>query len=81
MNKPVNCDAPPLSVLHADLVVWSEESDYKSCCPSCKDGLLLVHRDPKTLRLLRRDRCISCGQVVDYLDQQIAGEPLEGELR
>jgi hypothetical protein len=45
------------------------------------DGLLLVTRDQRTLRVSRRDRCIRCGQAVWYLDDQIGGEPFDSSMR
>lgn len=69
---------PPIpKVRHADLPKWSD-SAYKVCCPFCKDGLLMVNRNPETMELLRVDVCVSCGQAVEYLDEEINGEKLVG---
>lgn len=68
METPVNIDAPVLEVQHADLPRWSEESVYRTICPVCNEGLLLVSREDKTFVLSEFDRCILCGQQVRYLD-------------
>lgn len=73
---PANLEAPTLLVRHADLPRWNEDSAYKARCPVCKDGPLLIARHPVTLNLLRTDRCLACGQSVQYIDKAINGEPL-----
>lgn len=65
---PQNLDNPPLVVRHASLRRFSDTSDYKSCCPVCEDGLLMVWRDDKTLELKAEDYCVLCGQRVVYED-------------
>lgn len=75
MTMPKNIDAEPLPVLHSKLTRWTEDSAFKSECPACEHGVLLVHRDDN-LKLKRDDRCISCGQRVHYLDDEIGGEKL-----
>jgi len=55
-------------VKHSELTRASEESIYRSICPKCDDGYLLVSRDQKTFKLLSMDFCISCGQGFEYLD-------------
>lgn len=73
--KPNNIQAPAIRVSHAELERWGEEpGDFKSKCPSCPDGLLLVMRDQKTFALINVDRCVSCGQTVIYTDKMIGGE-------
>jgi len=65
-----NLGKEPLGVNHADLERFDPEvSAYKSICPhdDC-NGVLLVARDQKTLKLLAKDRCQLCGQPVVYLD-------------
>lgn len=62
-----NFGAPVLEVKHADLK-RSGESFYRSLCPACKVGTLLVSRDPSTGELRKKDRCCLCGQPVVYLD-------------
>ncbi len=76
LKRVPNLNADPIRVAHASLERWSEESDFKAHCPTCKDGLLLVHRDKATLRIQREDRCISCAQRFIYTDNEIGGEAL-----
>ena len=64
----VNKNAPAVTVPHSALTRANEESVYKSDCPVCKRGVLLVGRDQETFELLEQDRCILCGQVVVYTD-------------
>jgi len=64
----MNVNAPVLAVKHSELERFSDESAYKSICPACKNGLLLVYRNSKTLALEEYDRCILCGQQYKYLD-------------
>jgi hypothetical protein len=73
MPEPPNINNPVIRVAHAELERWGD-GPYKSKCPSCKDGLLLIHRDEKTFSLQRQDRCISCGQQFYYTDSEINGE-------
>ena len=67
LKLPPNVNAPPLHVNHADLVKV-DESSWRRQCPVCKEGLLLVSRNPHTLKLQAIDRCILCGQLVNYDD-------------
>lgn len=62
-----NLDKPVLEVLHAALKRWGG-SFFKSKCPACGDGLLMVRRDNVTLVLQEFDNCVACGQQVRYLD-------------
>lgn len=62
-----NAEEPEISVRHADLTRFGE-SAYKSKCPCCKEGILLVGRDQKTLDLLEYDRCVVCAQLIRYSD-------------
>lgn len=66
----VNMDKPPIHVRHADLKRDSPNSQYKSECPACKYGVLLMGRDDD-MRLMALDYCILCGQKFVYDD--IAG--------
>ncbi len=68
-----NYHRPVMKVKHADLKRYSE-SDFKTICPMCEEGLLLVHRDQTTLELLRHDHCTGCAQQVYYIDSNINGE-------
>lgn len=75
--KPgANFAKAPIRVLHSALTRASGESDYRSNCPACVRGILLVYRDQKTMALRRLDCCTLCAQHVFYLDAQIAGEAL-----
>ena len=69
-------DAEPELLRHAELTRVSD-SPFRSEHPGCpKDGVLFVRRDEETLKLLREDTCIGCGQRVIYLDDNINGEEL-----
>lgn len=54
-------------VKHSELTRIGE-SPYRSECPICKAGVLLVGRDQKTFILLEHDICIGCAQQFQYLD-------------
>jgi hypothetical protein len=69
-----NLNKPLLRVRHSELARATSESLFRSECPACEGGLLLVHRDQG--KLVRFDHCISCAQRVEYLDRDIAGEIL-----
>ena len=70
-NELKNVDAAVLEVHHAELERYSDKSAYRSRCPVCPKGVLLVGRDPVTLELLEYDRCITCGQQIRYLDIEV----------
>ena len=63
-----NLYSQPVHVKHSDLVRFDDESMYRSICPVCGDGVLLVGRDVTTFGLLAEDRCLLCGQAVIYDD-------------
>jgi hypothetical protein len=63
-----------ISVCHAHLRRWSVSSEFRSFCPICQTGILLVHRDSSTFRIIRRDNCVRCGQSFVYTDDIIGGE-------
>lgn len=73
-TEPPNLNKPEVKVAHSELERWDSDSAYKSKCPACGEGILLIHRDPKTLTLQRQDRCISCGQQFFYTDPEVNGE-------
>ena len=58
----------PIVVKHSELKRASETSMYRSECPSCKDGVLLVCREQPSLRLAEEDYCIRCGRRFLYSD-------------
>lgn len=62
-----NIKVLPIEVRHSDLIRISG-SMYRSICPKCKEGTLLVYRNQDTLQLEEMDRCILCGQAFKYLD-------------
>ena len=67
MSPPKNIGKPQIDVQYVTLEII-ELGKWKRKCPACKDGILLVRRDNTTLRLLESDRCISCGQLIKYID-------------
>jgi hypothetical protein len=69
-NLPLNIKKPPIQVFHKNLMRLSETSYYKSVCPVCEKGTLLVERDLNTLILQEYDYCNSCGQHFQYMDIQ-----------
>lgn len=76
MNQPENFHKPIVRILHANLQRVSDESPYRSACPVCKHGMLLVYRDQSHFHLIREDRCTICGQGFFYADLVINGEML-----
>lgn len=66
--------AEMIKVFHSELKRFSQDSNYKSICPKCDNGVLLIYRDLLTFLLMRQDRCISCGQEFIYQDDNINGE-------
>jgi uncharacterized protein with PIN domain len=72
----INRNEPALEVRHAELEPFGEGA-FKRRCPKCKEGILPVTRNQRTLQLLAYDRCTRCAQLVVYLDQEINGEALQ----
>lgn len=64
-----------LSLFHSALQRFGD-GVFKSKCPVCDDGVLLVKRDRASLAVTPFDHCVSCGQKVNYLDDLIGGEPV-----
>lgn len=64
----INKDKPVMQVRHADLTRSSGNSPYRSVCPVCTLGTLLVCRDQRTGELRADDWCILCGQRFEYTD-------------
>ena len=68
MRYPINLNNPIAKVFHKQLRRDTLDSIFRSECPFCPHGLLLVKRDPKTFNILAFDNCVSCGQTVEYVD-------------
>ena len=83
MKTIINLEEPIIEIRHSDLERHSEESAFKSKCPKCKNGVLLIYREENG-RLREFDACIACGQRVKYLDidklRKLDGVGLEDEL-
>ena len=59
----------PLVVKHSELTRVSDHSFYRSACPECEEGVLLVKRNPPpSLELQEDDHCIRCGRRFIYED-------------
>jgi len=69
MNKltGINVARKIEKVKHSDLTRM-DNSQFRSICPFCREGILLVQRDPNTLQLVKEDHCLLCGQRVIYSD-------------
>ena len=65
--EAMNIHKEPITIKHADLERYSD-SPYKSICPVCNEGLLLVSRNRETFQIESNDMCILCGQHVIYED-------------
>jgi len=68
-----NLKEEPILVAHSELERFSETSIYKSICPKCKEGLLLVTRNQDTLKIRKDDMCVLCGQRFIYTDVDTIG--------
>lgn len=74
---PPNLEKPILEVRHTDLERLTPRSPYRSKCPVCPDGGLLIRRqEGPPFALLCYDNCVVCGQPVKYLDKTINTEPV-----
>jgi len=69
-----NIGNPPREVYHAELEP-ADDGLYKSMCPVCGEGILLVMRGQSNLELLDTDRCILCGQTYIYQDIEEMKKP------
>jgi len=76
MTTAENLRKPPLTVSHSSLERVGD-SDFKSVCPSCGEGVLLVVRDQRTMAVTPPDRCVSCGQRFEYSDETVGGERVQ----
>jgi NAD-dependent dihydropyrimidine dehydrogenase PreA subunit len=66
-NFKTNFEKEPIFVYHEDLIRCGD-SAFKSNCPMCEDGVLLIQRDTTTFNLKKEDNCISCGRRFIYGD-------------
>ncbi len=71
-----NIERPILQVTHANLE-RADASPFRSTCPTCREGLLLVRREGMFGALLNLDSCTLCGQRVLYTDRMISGVVLK----
>jgi hypothetical protein len=65
----ININEPVIEVDHKDLERYGG-GFFKSVCPKCEEGLLLIGRENETLILKEMDYCVLCGQHYRYLDIQ-----------
>lgn len=79
-ERPVNLGKPALTVYYLNLK-RAEDGVLRSHCPFCAEGALLIARDPKTLKMIDQDHCISCGQAVVYADLREAFPPGDDETK
>jgi hypothetical protein len=64
----INIDKPIIKVRHSFLLRTGTESLYRSQCPVCELGAMLVGRDTVGGNLVSKDRCILCAQEFEYVD-------------
>lgn len=69
----INITKAPIEVKWKELDRASDESMYRSVCPVCIQGILLIRRNWQTGKLEKEDRCILCGQAVIYIDLDETG--------
>jgi hypothetical protein len=62
-----NTQKPIKDVLHSELERFGD-GRYKSKCPECLQGLLLIRRNSEKFYLEELDNCVFCGQMFRYLD-------------
>jgi hypothetical protein len=72
-----NINKQVVNVNHNELTRFGD-GIYKSECPECKEGLLLVGRNQETLILEEYDYCVLCGQSFRYLDIETMRERENG---
>lgn len=65
-DLPVNVDRPVIRIRYADLEVIRDDMMRREC-PFCESGTLPLQRDEDGC-LLASDRCVGCGQAVQYTD-------------
>lgn len=64
----INISEPIIDINHKDLERHGN-SPYKSVCPKCEQGILLIYRNENFI-LQEYDRCVLCGQQFRYKDIQ-----------
>ena len=64
----INFQNPPIEVSHFTLDGAGRPNQWKSECPVCGTGLLLVNRNSETLAIESYDCCTFCGQHFLYTD-------------
>ena len=69
--------AKPLIWVQHTTLKRLDDGPFKSWCPVCDKGVMLVSRIPTTMRLSALDRCTLCGQAFVYEDTHIGGEPVD----
>ena len=70
-----NLKNPIISVKHSDLERIAEDEVFKSFCPVCDQGVVLVARDMENGGCLSRyEHCTLCGQHFFYTDEDISGQ-------
>lgn len=68
----INLTEAPITLRHSKLKRSDEESAFRSECPKCEDGILLMRRDPENgFRLMNIDVCTFCGQHFIYDQDEI----------
>ena len=77
----INFKKPVIKVKHKELKRFDPEGSlYKSVCPTCHRGVLMVGRNMDNFKLEKNDYCILCGQHFYYTDLEYLDEPIyEGE--
>ncbi len=58
----------PVKVIHSELKRADDNSIFRSECPVCEVGVLLVKRNNTTFKIIAEDHCILCGQQYVYTD-------------
>jgi hypothetical protein len=66
----VNINNNIIKLYHSSLKNFNEDSFYRKECPFCDGGVFCVKRNLQTLELEKLDRCLKCGQQVEYLDYE-----------
>ncbi|KKK47454.1 hypothetical protein LCGC14_3155020 [marine sediment metagenome] len=63
---PINLKRSVIRLYYADLEEVMDGA-FRRECPFCLEGILPLHRDDDG-KLMSTDRCIGCGQRVQYMD-------------